>query len=123
MPAVTREGSVESDGKTKIVCPRDLPTEVPGQKESSGVNQATENARILVVDDDDAVRSQIRWALAPNYEVFVAADRPSALDILRRERPPLVTLDLGLPPSPGDTTEGFMALADTLRVDPFLKVI
>ena len=34
-----------------------------------------------------------------------------------------MTLDLGLPPSPGDTREGFAALADLLHSDPSLKVI
>ena len=35
----------------------------------------------------------------------------------------MVTLDLGLPPSPGDPREGFSALADLLQSDPALKVI
>src|SRR5207247_2015645 len=87
------------------------------------VQCAMERARILIVDDDEVLRSQMRWALADQYEVFLAQDRASALQILRSERPPLVTLDLGLPPSPCDTKEGFVALADMLQIDPSLKVI
>ena len=45
------------------------------------------------------------------------------MEICKREHPPLVTLDLGLPPSPGDTVEGFRALNDMLQFDPLLKVL
>lgn len=79
--------------------------------------------RILIVDDDDELRSQMKWAFNQYYDVLLAEDRPSALQLLKHERPNIVTLDLGLPPSPGDTREGFMTLAEMLDVDPLLKVI
>ncbi len=79
--------------------------------------------RILIVDDDDEVRTQMKWALNQHYEVFLAEDRLSALQLLEKGKPDVVTLDLGLPPSPGDTREGFMALAELLQADPLLKVL
>ena len=79
--------------------------------------------RILIVDDDDDVRTQMKWALNSHYDVLLAEDRPSALELLKRDKPGVVTLDLGLPPSPGDTREGFLALSDLLQVDPLLKVL
>jgi two-component system NtrC family response regulator len=79
--------------------------------------------RILIVDDDDEVRTQMKWALSQQYEVLLAEDRPSALAKLKEHRPAVVTLDLGLPPSPGDTREGYATLADLLHSDPSLKVI
>src|SRR4051812_42378587 len=79
--------------------------------------------KILVVDDDDEVRTQMMWALAQQYDVLLAEDRQVALAKLKEHRPGVVTLDLGLPPSPGDTREGFAALADLLHSDPSLKVI
>jgi two-component system, NtrC family, response regulator len=79
--------------------------------------------KVLIVDDDDEVRTQMKWALSPQYEVSLAEDRPTALSLLNKDRPNVVTLDLGLPPSPGDTREGFLALADMLQVDPLLKVL
>jgi two-component system NtrC family response regulator len=79
--------------------------------------------RVLIVDDDDEVRTQMKWALSQQYEVLLAEDRPSALAKLKEHRPIVVTLDLGLPPSPGDTREGFATLADLLHSDPSLKVI
>jgi two-component system NtrC family response regulator len=79
--------------------------------------------KVLIVDDDDEVRTQMKWALSANYEVSLAEDRATALDLLNKTKPNVVTLDLGLPPSPGDTTEGFLALADMLQLDPLLKVL
>ena len=78
---------------------------------------------ILIIDDDDEVRTQMKWALRQHYDVLLAEDRQSALKQLKEHRPAVVTLDLGLPPSPGDTREGFAALADLLHSDPSLKVI
>jgi two-component system, NtrC family, response regulator len=78
--------------------------------------------KILIIEDDDFVRNQMKWALAAQYEVFLAEDRISALEIFKAQSPSAVTLDLGLPPSPGDTTEGFRALSDMLHMDPLLKV-
>ena len=82
-----------------------------------------EKPRVLITEDDDLVRNQMKWALSAEYDVSLAEDRPSALEIVKRERPPAVALDLGLPPSPGDATEGFLALGEMLQVDPLLKVL
>jgi two-component system, NtrC family, response regulator len=79
--------------------------------------------RILIVDDDDEVRTQMKWALSEHYDVLLAEDRPSALKLFHQDRPSVVTLDLGLPPSSGDTREGFLALSDLLQTDPLLKVL
>ncbi|MBN1569556.1 MAG: PEP-CTERM-box response regulator transcription factor [Acidobacteria bacterium] len=79
--------------------------------------------KILIVEDDEFVAQQMKWALAADYEVFLAEDRLSGLEVLKRERPSIITLDLGLPPSAGDTTEGFLALGEMLQSDPLLKVM
>ena len=79
--------------------------------------------RILIVDDDDEVRAQMRWALNSRYDVLLAENRVGALEVLKRDAPGVVTLDLGLPPSPGDTKEGFLALSEMLQVNPLVKVL
>src|SRR5678815_4944926 len=79
--------------------------------------------RVLIVDDDDEVRAQMRWALNSRYEVLMAEDRASAIDVLQKDNPGVVTLDLGLPPSPGDTREGFLVLAEILQANPLTKVL
>jgi two-component system NtrC family response regulator len=82
-----------------------------------------EKPKVLIVDDDDEVRTQMRWGLNAHYDVLLAEDRPGAVEVLKRDKPEVVTLDLGLPPSPGDTREGFLALSDMLQLDPLLKVL
>ena len=77
---------------------------------------------LLIVEDDPGLASQLRWALG-DYEVQVATDRPSALAALRRFSPPVVTLDLGLPPDPANASEGLAALEEILALAPETKVI
>jgi two-component system NtrC family response regulator len=76
----------------------------------------------LVVEDDAALARQLRWAYEA-YEVVVAGDRAAALDALRLHEPAVVTLDLGLPPDPDGTSEGFATLRDMLAAAPATKVI
>tara|TARA_R110001592_G_scaffold319321_1_gene596880 strand:+ start:32705 stop:34066 length:1362 start_codon:yes stop_codon:yes gene_type:complete len=78
--------------------------------------------KLLIVEDDPGLQSQMRWCFE-DTDVFVASDRDAALSILRREEPQVVTLDLGLPPDPGGSTEGFQTLQDILRLAPNTKVI
>jgi two-component system NtrC family response regulator len=82
-----------------------------------------EKAKLLIVDDDENIRTQMKWGLIQNYEVLLAEDRPTALEAFFKERPPVVTLDLGLPPEPGGVKEGFRALGQILEEEPLCKVI
>jgi two-component system NtrC family response regulator len=79
--------------------------------------------RLLIVEDDEDIRSQMKWALAESYEVQIAGDRRTALEAFRVHSPEVMILDLGLPPSPGETTEGLAVLAEVLRLAPATKVI
>ncbi len=83
---------------------------------------APDHRTILVVEDDPGLLSQLRWYFE-GYEVLVAEDRESALNLVRRHEPPVVTLDLGLPPDPANATEGLEALGQILTVAPHTKVI
>ena len=79
--------------------------------------------KLLIVDDDAAIRTQMKWALGHDYEVVSAEDREGALEIFTAERPVITLLDLGLPPQPNDCDEGLAALAQLLAVDRQAKVI
>jgi len=83
----------------------------------------TDKPKLLVVEDDPDLRTQMKWALAVNYEVFLAEDRSSALEVLKSERPTVVTLDLGLPPHPDGVEEGFLTLSNMLEQGGLVKVI
>jgi two-component system NtrC family response regulator len=78
--------------------------------------------KLLVVEDDAGLARQLRWAYE-DYEVVVAGDRAAAIEALRHHEPAVVTLDLGLPPDPDGTTEGFATLAEILALKPDTKVI
>jgi two-component system NtrC family response regulator len=79
--------------------------------------------KLLIVEDDETIRTQMKWAFAQDYEVFMAEDRSTAYDIFKQEKPPVVTLDLGLPPKPGEVEEGFLTLSEIREQDAFAKVI
>ncbi|MGE3390131.1 MAG: PEP-CTERM-box response regulator transcription factor [Gammaproteobacteria bacterium] len=77
---------------------------------------------LLIVEDDPGLQKQLKWALE-EYDVRIAGDRDSALDAIRRHEPPVVTLDLGLPPDPANASEGLRALGEILRAAPSTKII
>ncbi len=78
--------------------------------------------RLLIVEDDDGICSQYRWAF-PGYDVCIVQNRPAALAAARAERPPLVILDLGLPPDADGVGEGFAALDELVRLLPEAKIV
>src|SRR5262245_11494325 len=89
----------------------------------SRAGRAMNRPTLLVVDDDEDLRTQMKWALADDYVVVLAGDRPEALERMRESRPAVVTLDLGLPPKAAGVAEGFAALTAIHEVDPGTKVI
>lgn len=78
--------------------------------------------KLLIVEDDPGLQRQLRWAYE-DYQLFIAGDREEAIEILRAETPDVVTLDLGLPPDPDGTSEGFATLAEMLTIKPDTKII
>lgn len=81
-----------------------------------------ERRTLLVVEDDPALQTQMKWAF-DRCDVALASDREEAIAQIRRLEPAVVTLDLGLPPSTGDVSEGFKALEQILELAPDTKVI
>lgn len=77
---------------------------------------------LLVIEDDPGLQKQLRWSFDA-YEVLVASDRESALALLRRHEPAVVTMDLGLPPDPDGASEGLATLVQILELAPDTKVI
>ncbi len=78
--------------------------------------------KLLIVEDDPGLQKQLKWAYE-DFEVIVAGDRETAINMLRAEEPDVVTLDLGLPPDPDGTTEGFATMDAILSLKPDTKVI
>jgi len=77
---------------------------------------------LLVVEDDEGLQRQLKWAY-DGYRVVAAHNRGEAIEALRLHEPAVVTLDLGLPPDPDGTSEGFACLTEILKLKPDAKVI
>ena len=79
--------------------------------------------KLLVVDDDEAIRTQLKYALRDDFTLFFAEDRRAALAAVDEHRPELVSLDLGLPPAEDGAQEGLKALDDIVKRAPATKVV
>ncbi len=77
---------------------------------------------LLVVEDDPGLQKQLKWSF-DDLDVVIAGDREAALAALRRHEPPVVTLDLGLPPDADGASEGLATLEQILALAPTTKVI
>ncbi len=84
---------------------------------------SAEKARpLLIVEDDPALQKQLRWSF-DQFETLTAGDRETALAQIHRHAPPVVTMDLGLPPDADSVSEGFRLLEQILSAAPETKVI
>jgi len=77
---------------------------------------------LLVVEDDTGLQKQFKWGF-DDYQVVLASNREEAITALRRYMPPVVTLDLGLPPDAANASEGLKTLEEILHLMPATKVI
>ena len=74
--------------------------------------------KILVVDDDPAVRHFMRRVLQGEYEVVEAGDGDEAAKMVAALRPDLVVLDMHMP-----RLDGIAALSEILDIDAAMPVI
>ena len=86
-------------------------------------NHQVNRNKLLIIEDDAELSTQMKWGLSQEYRIFTAGDRSGALEIFKKEQPLVVTLDLGLPPDPAGVEEGFRALDTILEHDFLTKVI
>jgi two-component system, NtrC family, response regulator len=83
---------------------------------------ADEKSRMLILEDDEGLRRQYRWALS-DYELMLASTREEAIALARATPPAVAVVDLGLPPDPDGATEGLAALEALRQLSPDTKVI
>jgi threonine synthase len=95
---------------------RQEPSPTPQEGLLSALNNVTPNRfpRVVVVDDTSEARRLIRRILQSqgDFEIFEATNGREALELIARERPDLVILDLMMP-----EVDGF-AVLDSLRSQP-----
>jgi DNA-binding NtrC family response regulator len=65
---------------------------------------------ILLIEDDIALRKQIRFSLENIYSIFEAGNRKEALEALKANKIDIAILDLGLPPHESTPDEGLKVL-------------
>ena len=78
--------------------------------------------RLLIVEDDEGLSSQYRWAF-PACDVQTVGTRALAIAAAQKDRPAAAIIDLGLPPDPDGVSEGFATLDALLKLMPDLKII
>jgi two-component system NtrC family response regulator len=91
----------------------------------TGLNQVMADNSLkplLVIEDNPGLQKQLKWAFE-GFQVYLASDRATALELINRYHPGVVTLDLGLPPDPANATEGLAALEEILHIEPHTKVV
>jgi DNA-binding response OmpR family regulator len=94
------------------------PNEGPHGAGSSSGAKRTNGGRILVVDDEKAIRLVCRLNLqTAGFETLEAGDGTTALALARAERPDLILLDIMLPGVDGWT------VAEELAADPETRKI
>ncbi|MEJ2363045.1 MAG: PEP-CTERM-box response regulator transcription factor [Gammaproteobacteria bacterium] len=86
------------------------------------MSQKLDNHTLLIVEDDVGLQRQLKWCFS-DYDVVLAANREEAVAAVRKYRPSVLTLDLGLPPDPANVSEGFAALDEIISIAPETKVI
>ena len=83
---------------------------------------ATTKPKLLIVEDDLGLQRQLSWTFE-DYDVHSATDRATALAAVTSVQPPVVTLDLGLPPDPDGGSEGLATLEQIKHVAPHAKIV
>ena len=79
--------------------------------------------KLLIVDDSNEIRKQLKWGLGKEYKILLAENVDMALKLYKNHRPKVVTLDLGLPPDIDGATEGFRCLERMLTENHRAKII
>jgi two-component system NtrC family response regulator len=98
-------------------------TRFPINSRLSTLNCFRMKPKLLIVDDDDEIRTQMKWALNADYEILLAENRAAGAEAFRAHHPAISLLDLGLPPRAGDTEEGFALLSEILSADRMAKAV
>jgi DNA-binding NtrC family response regulator len=78
---------------------------------------------VLLVDDDEAVRHALVWAISSCYVVIEASSRAEAVKLLERENVDIVVSDLHLPPRIDDISEGLAIIEAAREKFPPVQVV
>jgi len=95
-------------------------------KKAKNINQsATQNASLLLVDDDPLITEGLGFMLGKRYQLITADSRAQAIENINQAEtlPSLALVDLGLPPYPHKPDEGFALIRELLSLQPNMRVL
>jgi len=81
-----------------------------------------DKTRILIVDDEEGIREQLRWSLKGDYDVQMADSVETGIAMVKEINPELVILDLTLSENGADD-EGFTVFREIRAFDTGIKII
>ncbi|MBI4826428.1 MAG: response regulator [Nitrospirae bacterium] len=79
--------------------------------------------KVLIVDDDVALATQLKWFLPKKYVSVLAHTAEDALAFFCNNGIDIVLLDLGLPPYENTPEVGLKLLNDMLAAKPGIKIV
>lgn len=80
-------------------------------------------AKILLVDDEEKVLTQMRLVFAPDYDALTSSNEEEAIQIFRDNKPAVVISDLSLKPHDPSDLGGMRLLERILSEEPATRVI
>ncbi len=78
--------------------------------------------RLLIVDDEETILKQLKWAFKSDYEIITASSAAEAIAAVKAGSPSVMILDLSLSENAPEL-EGFEVLETALSIDPRVKVV
>ena len=78
--------------------------------------------KLLIVDDEETILQQLKWAFKSDFDIFTATESIEAIKLVASEKPGIMLLDLCLSKDPSKL-EGFDVLEEVKKIDPLIKVI
>lgn len=79
-----------------------------------------EGTKLLLVEDNEGLRDQMKWALTDAYEILEAGTMIQCLEVFERTMPPIVCLDMGLDNIPD---QGLSIIDTLLLKDRSVKIV
>ena len=78
--------------------------------------------KLLIVDDEDTILKQLKWAFKNDYDIITASSADKAISAVREHSPAVMILDLSLSDDASEL-EGFEVLETALSIAPTIKVV
>jgi len=79
-------------------------------------------SKIILIEDDEALRKQLRFSLESSHEISEAGNRLQAIDMLKSAPHDIAVVDLGLPPNENSPDEGLFII-DHINTNYTCKII